>query len=147
VRKDGETPLFDGLGSERTVTNTGGAVQGTLTMTAFGQAVASTGSSTDPYEFAATSGYRNDGDAGLSLVGARYYDGHSVWKILGYAFIGATLAFWVVEGVAAVYDIHQGYQKRDHLNKIIATPNTMDNGLGRIKPTYPDWSNDPYGDK
>jgi hypothetical protein len=43
VRKDGETPLFDGLGSERTVTNTAGAVQGTLTMTAFGQAVASTG--------------------------------------------------------------------------------------------------------
>jgi RHS repeat-associated protein len=74
VRKDGETPLFDGLGSERTVTNTSGAVQGTLTMTAFGQAVASTGSSTDPYEFAATSGYRNDGDAGLMLVGARYYD-------------------------------------------------------------------------
>jgi RHS repeat-associated protein len=74
VRKDGETPLFDGLGSERTVTNTTGAVQGTLTMTAFGQAVASTGSSTDPYEFAATSGYRNDGDAGLTLVGARYYD-------------------------------------------------------------------------
>jgi RHS repeat-associated protein len=74
VRKDGETPLFDGLGSERTVTNTAGAVQGTLTETAFGQAVASTGSSTDPYEFAATSGYRNDGDAGLSLVGARYYD-------------------------------------------------------------------------
>jgi RHS repeat-associated protein len=74
VRKDGETPLFDGLGSERTVTNTGGAVQGTLTETAFGQAVASTGSSTDPYEFAATSGYRNDGDAGLTLVGARYYD-------------------------------------------------------------------------
>jgi RHS repeat-associated protein len=74
VRKDGETPLFDGLGSERTVTNTSGAVQGTLTMTAFGQPVASTGSSTDPYEFAATSGYRNDGDAGLTLVGARYYD-------------------------------------------------------------------------
>jgi RHS repeat-associated protein len=74
VRKDGETPLFDGLGSERTVTNTSGAVQGTLTMTAFGQAVASTGSSTDPYEFAATSGYRSDGDAGLTLVGARYYD-------------------------------------------------------------------------
>jgi RHS repeat-associated protein len=74
VRKDGETPLFDGLGSERTVTNTSGAVQGTLTMTAFGQAVASTGSSTDPYEFAATSGYRNDGDAGLVLDGARYYD-------------------------------------------------------------------------
>ncbi len=48
IRKDGETPLFDGLGSERTVTNTAGAVQGTLTTTAFGQSVASTGSSSDP---------------------------------------------------------------------------------------------------
>ena len=26
IRKDGETPLFDGLGSERTVTNAGQAV-------------------------------------------------------------------------------------------------------------------------
>ncbi len=74
MRRDGETPLFDGLGSERTVTNTAGSVQGTLTTTAFGQSVASTGSSSDPYGFAATSGYRNDGDAGLMLVGARYYD-------------------------------------------------------------------------
>jgi RHS repeat-associated protein len=55
-------------------------------MTAFGQPVASTGSSTDPYEFGATSGYRSDGDGaselpsggsdgdGLVKVGCRYYD-------------------------------------------------------------------------
>ncbi len=43
-------------------------------MTAFGQPVSSSGSSSDPYGFAATSRYRNDGDAGLMLVGARYYD-------------------------------------------------------------------------
>jgi hypothetical protein len=72
IRKDGETPLFDGLGSERTVTNTSGAVQGTLTMNAFGQPVASSGSSTDPYEFAATSRYRNDSDTGLRLVRTRF---------------------------------------------------------------------------
>ncbi len=36
--------------------------------------VATTGSSSNPYMFAATSGYRNDGDAGLMHVGARYYD-------------------------------------------------------------------------
>ena len=40
----------------------------------FGNTVSSTGSSSDPYMYAATSGYRNDGDAGLSHVGARYYD-------------------------------------------------------------------------
>ena len=74
IRKDGETPLFDGLGSERTVTNTSGAVTATLTLSAFGQAVASTGSSTSAYQFGATSGYRTEGDAGLTLVGCRYYD-------------------------------------------------------------------------
>jgi RHS repeat-associated protein len=74
IRKDGETPLFDGLGSERTVTNSSQTVTGTATYEGFGQTVATTGSSTDPYMFAATSGYRNDGDAGLMQVGARYYD-------------------------------------------------------------------------
>ena len=47
---------------------------GTLTQDGFGNQVASTGSSANPYMYAATSGYRNDGDAGLSHVGARYYD-------------------------------------------------------------------------
>jgi RHS repeat-associated protein len=74
VRKDGEYPLFDGLGSERTVTNAGQAVIGTISYDAFGQAIGTTGSSTNPYMFAATWGYRIDGDAGLMHVGARYYD-------------------------------------------------------------------------
>jgi RHS repeat-associated protein len=74
IRKDGEVPLFDGLGSERTVTDSNQSVTGTLTTEGFGQTVATTGSSTNPYMFAATSGYRNDGDAGLMHVGARYYD-------------------------------------------------------------------------
>ena len=74
IRKDGETPLFDGLGSERTVTNGSGAVQGTLTSLAFGQTLASTGSSTSAYQWGATSGYRAEGDAGLTLVGCRFYD-------------------------------------------------------------------------
>jgi RHS repeat-associated protein len=74
IRKDGEYPLYDGLGSERTVTNGSQTVTGTLNLDAFGQSVGSTGSSTNPYMYAATSGYRNDGDAGLVHVGARYYD-------------------------------------------------------------------------
>ena len=36
--------------------------------------IARSGSSSDPYQFAGRSGYRNDGDAGLTYVGARYYD-------------------------------------------------------------------------
>ncbi|HLJ68173.1 MAG TPA: RHS repeat-associated core domain-containing protein [Chloroflexota bacterium] len=72
--QDGWVPLFDGLGSERTVTDGTQAVTGTLNLDAFGNQVGSTGSSSSPYTFAATSGYRNDGDAGLTHVGARYYD-------------------------------------------------------------------------
>jgi RHS repeat-associated protein len=56
------------------VTDSTQAVTATKTTDAFGVAVASTGSSTNPYTFAATSRYRNDGDAGLTHVGARYYD-------------------------------------------------------------------------
>ena len=74
LRKDGEYPLFDGLGSERTVTNSSQTVTGTITFDGFGQTVTSTGSSTNPYMFGATSGYRTEGDAGLMQVGARYYD-------------------------------------------------------------------------
>src|SRR5919204_3170063 len=74
IRKDGEYPLFDGLGSERTVTNASQTVTGTITFEGFGQTIATTGSSTNPYKFAATSAYRDDGDAGLMHVGARYYD-------------------------------------------------------------------------
>ena len=36
--------------------------------------MASTGSSTSAYQFGATSGYRTEGDAGLTLVGCRFYD-------------------------------------------------------------------------
>ena len=66
--------MFDGLGSERTVTNASQAVTASLTLSAFGQTIASTGSSTSAYGFGATSGYRTEGDAGLTLVGCRFYD-------------------------------------------------------------------------
>ena len=74
IRKDEETPLFDGLGSERTVTNSSQAVTASLTLSAFGQTVANSGSSTSAYQFGATSGYRMEGDVGLTLVGCRFYD-------------------------------------------------------------------------
>ena len=45
IRKDGETPLFDGLGSERTVTNSSQTVTGTATYEGFGQTVAQPGAS------------------------------------------------------------------------------------------------------
>ena len=74
IRKDSEYSLFGDQGSERTVTNASQTVIGTLNQDAFGNTVGSTGSSANPYMYATTSGYRNDGDAGLTHVGARYYD-------------------------------------------------------------------------
>jgi len=66
--------MFDGLGSERAVTNSSQTVTGTITFEGFGATIVTTGSSSNPYKFAANSGYRDDGDAGLMHVGARYYD-------------------------------------------------------------------------
>jgi RHS repeat-associated protein len=74
IRKDGETPLYDGLGTARAETNSSQAVTFTQIPDAFGNTVATTGSTASSYQFAATSGYRTDGDAGLMKVGARYYD-------------------------------------------------------------------------
>lgn len=74
IRKDSEYPMFDGLGHERTVTNSSQSVTGSITFDAFGQTAFSSGSSSNPYMFGNSSGYRNDGDAGLIHVGARFYD-------------------------------------------------------------------------
>lgn len=74
VKKDSETFLYDGLGSSRQSTDASGSITSERTFEAFGQMVSSSGSSSSPYRFAATSGYRSDGDAGLSHVGARCYN-------------------------------------------------------------------------
>ena len=74
LRRGSEYPLFDGHGSERTVTNSSQTVTGSVNYEAFGQVAGSSGSSTSPYMYAGDWGYRNDGDAGLMHVGARYYD-------------------------------------------------------------------------
>ena len=56
------------------MTNASQAVTASLTLSAFGQTVASSGSSSSAYQYGATSGYRSEGDAGLTLVGCRFYD-------------------------------------------------------------------------
>ncbi len=56
------------------MTNSSQSVTASLTLSAFGQTVASSGSSTSAYMFGAASGYRTEGDAGLTLVGCRFYD-------------------------------------------------------------------------
>lgn len=74
IRKDGEYPMFDGLGSVRTTTNSSQTVTATATYEGFGATVASSGSTGSSYLFKGSGGYRTDGDAGLEDVGFRYYD-------------------------------------------------------------------------
>ncbi len=72
--RNSEHPIYDGHGSERTVTNGSETVTGAINFEAFGQTAGSTGSSSSPCMYAGAWGYRTDGDAGLIHVGARYYD-------------------------------------------------------------------------
>jgi RHS repeat-associated protein len=74
VARNGEVVLSDGLGTTRATVNGVQAITSTLTTEAFGNAVAQWGSTGNPYRFAGAWGYRDDGDAGLLHVGARYYD-------------------------------------------------------------------------
>ena len=74
IRRNEEFFQYDGLGSVRTFTNASGTVTAAATYDGFGNTVATSGSTSSPYQFGATSGYRNDGDAGIMQVGARYYD-------------------------------------------------------------------------
>ncbi len=64
--------MYDGLGSARTFTNASGVVTAATVYDGFGNTVATSGSTSSPYQFGATSGYRNDGDAGIMQVGGRY---------------------------------------------------------------------------
>lgn len=68
-----ESYLYDGQGSTRQMTNMSGAVTSSSTADAFGNTVASSGTKPE-YGYGAQSGYRDDGDAGLLHIGARYYD-------------------------------------------------------------------------
>ncbi|MDA1014983.1 MAG: hypothetical protein O3A00_11105 [Planctomycetota bacterium] len=66
--------LVDGLGSARQLTDGSQAIVTSYVFEGFGSIVAQTGAAPNAYKFAATSAYRDDGDAGLLHVGLRYYD-------------------------------------------------------------------------
>ena len=74
VRRDGEWPLTDGMGSTRVVTNDSQSNTSNQMPDAYGETVRSSGSTSLPYLWGGGSGYREDLDAGLIQVGARYYD-------------------------------------------------------------------------
>jgi RHS repeat-associated protein len=73
IGKGSDVNLYDGQGTSRQTTSNTGSVTSSRIFEGFGSVVASVGSS-ENYGYTATSGYRDDGDAGLTHVGARYYD-------------------------------------------------------------------------
>ncbi len=74
IGKGSDVNLYDGVGSSRQTTSSGGSVTASAIYEGFGQTVASSGGGTATYGYCATSGYQSDGYAGLTHVGARYYD-------------------------------------------------------------------------
>ena len=65
--------LFDGLGSTRALTDSGQAVTDTYSYEAFGNILASTGSSVNPYRYVGGWGYYADDESDLMLLTMRYY--------------------------------------------------------------------------
>ncbi len=74
VRRNGEWPTTDALGNTRTITNGSQSVTSNQVPDAYGCPVSSGGTTAVPYQWHGGSGYRQDLDAGLVQVGARYYD-------------------------------------------------------------------------
>ena len=64
----------DALGSTRELTNSSGTITDAHETDAFGNTVASSGSTLTPFGFAGQAGYQTDSDTGLKLLGHRYYD-------------------------------------------------------------------------
>jgi RHS repeat-associated protein len=64
----------DRLGSVRWVTDGSGNLVASYVYEGFGKIVGQGGNEVVPYRFCGLWGYRNDGDAGLLHVGARYYE-------------------------------------------------------------------------
>ncbi|MCS7278100.1 MAG: hypothetical protein NZ531_04540, partial [Aquificaceae bacterium] len=64
----------DRLGSVRWVTDGSQNIVASYVYEGFGKIVGQNGGSGGPYQFCGLWGYRNDGDAGLMHVGARYYE-------------------------------------------------------------------------
>ncbi|MDT7972950.1 MAG: RHS repeat-associated core domain-containing protein, partial [Armatimonadota bacterium] len=64
----------DRLGSVRWVTDGSGNLVASYVYEGFGKIVGQDGNEVVPYRFCGLWGYRNDGDAGLLHVGARYYE-------------------------------------------------------------------------
>ena len=66
--------LLDGLGSTTALTDSAETVTDTYTYEAFGNRVATTGTTVNPYKYVGGSGYYTDDESDLTLLTFRYYD-------------------------------------------------------------------------
>jgi RHS repeat-associated protein len=156
----------DALGTTRGITNSSQAATGTISHEAFGLTVATTGSSTNPYKFAATSGYRNYGDAGLSHVGARYYDaqvGRFITRdteldqhpylycdhdpVNGVDPSGHDVGGGIIGGIMTLYPFPPDYSSSPTLRKLSIQLQSPSNNRGFMPkpPDYPVWDPRSWG--
>ena len=66
--------LLDGLGSTTALTDATQTVTDTYTYQGFGNQIANTGTTVNPYKYVAGSGYYTDDESDLTLLTLRYYD-------------------------------------------------------------------------
>ena len=66
--------LLDGLGSTTALTDSDETVTDTYVYEGFGNQIANTGNTVNPYKYVAGSGYYTDDESGLMLLTLRYYD-------------------------------------------------------------------------
>lgn len=64
----------DALGSVRALSNTSGSITDTRTTDAFGNGIATSGSTNTPFGFAGSLGYQQESETGLQRLGHRLYD-------------------------------------------------------------------------
>jgi RHS repeat-associated protein len=75
-KRGGTTSYYhaDRIGTTRQMTNSSQTVTDSYAHDAWGNALSSSGSTANPYRYAGDWGYYHDGQSGLMLLGARYYD-------------------------------------------------------------------------
>ena len=75
-RASGTSKYYHGdqLGSTRGITSAAQTITDSREYDSFGLTIATTGTTATPFGFVGGQGYRSDGQSGLQLLGARYYD-------------------------------------------------------------------------
>ena len=118
--------LLDGLGSTTALTDAMQTVTDTYTYEGFGNKVATTGTTVNPYKYVAGYGYYTDDESGLMLLTLRYYD--------------ATLGRFITRDPASVGPNLYVYVSNNPLKYVDPT------GLRKLKEAEMKWASVIFGE-